>query len=263
MPPSVALAEPNRPSPASHRTFRKWAYNRAIGLMDRLARVVERTSLVPTTPYMTASDCPWVRPLEESWQDIRRELEGVLVYRNDLPAFHEINADATNIAHQDWKTFFFYGFGRRSEVNCRRCPRTAALIEQVPGMMTAFFSILGPGVRIPPHKGPWKGFIRHHLALMVPEAGERCGIEVGGQKAYWREGESLLFDDTYQHQVWNDTNTTRVVLFLDVVRPCRFPGSLVNRAVIGAAALTPFVQDSMRRHQVWERGFEEKRLPAA
>jgi beta-hydroxylase len=94
---------------------------------------------------------------------------------------------------------------------------------------------------------------------MVPEAVEGCGIEVGGQRAHWREGESLLFDDTYEHRVWNDTHATRVVLFLDVVRPCRFPGSLVNRAVISTAALTPFIQDSVRRHEKWEREFEAKR----
>jgi aspartyl/asparaginyl beta-hydroxylase (cupin superfamily) len=241
-------------------TVRKWVYNRLMRLMRRLARVVERTSLVPTTPFLDARDFPWVRPLEDHWIDIRRELEGVLVYRDDLPAFHEINGDATTIANDGWKSYFLYGFGRKAEANCRRCPRTAALIEKVPGLTTAFFSILGPGVRLPPHTGPWKGFIRHHLALMVPEPGERCGIEVGGQKAYWHEGESLLFDDTYWHHVWNDTSSTRVVLFLDVVRPCRFPGSLVNRAVIGSAALSPFVQDSMRRHERWQRAFEAKRL---
>ena len=78
---------------------------------------------------------------------------------------------------------------------------------------------------------------------------------MGGEQAHWREGESLVFDDTYEHHVWNDTEGTRVVLFLDVMRPCRFPGSFVNRAVIEVAGLTPFVQDSMRRHEVWERRF--------
>jgi beta-hydroxylase len=230
--------------------------------MATLARIVARTSRVPTTPFMSERDFPWVWPLEDNWKSIRRELEGVLTYRNDLPAFHEINGDATNIGHEDWKSYFFYGFGRKSPGNCGRCPKTTALIERVPGMTTAFFSIMGPGVRLPPHKGPWKGFIRYHLGLMVPEPGEHCGIEVGGQKAYWREGESLIFDDTYEHRVWNDTNSTRAILFLDVVRPCRFPGSLINHAVINTAALTPFIQDSVRRHKSWERKFEQKLKPA-
>ena len=248
------------PSPASVRTFRKWAYNRSMSVMSRLAKVVARSSLVPTTPILRTEDFPWARLLEDGWKDIRRELEGVLSYRADLPAFHEINGDATNISHDDWKSFFFYGFGRRSDANCRRCPRTAELIERVPGMMTAFFSILGPGVHLPPHRGPWKGFIRYHLGLMVPPGPlESCGIAVGGERAHWAEGKSLVFDDTYEHHVWNDTNGTRVVLFLDVMRPCRFPGSWVNQAVIRTAALTPFVQDSMRRHRAWERRFDRQR----
>jgi aspartyl/asparaginyl beta-hydroxylase (cupin superfamily) len=255
-PPPVLIAESRRQAEASRRTFRKWAYNRAMEVMRLLARVVARSSRVPTTPFMSEKDFAWVKPLEGRWREIRRELEGVLTYRNELPAFHEINGDATNIGHDDWKSYFFYGFGRKSEASCRRCPTTTALIEQVPGMTTAFFSILGPGVKLPPHKGPWKGFIRYHLGLVVPEAGERCGIEVGGEKAYWREGKSLIFDDTYEHRVWNDTTSTRVVLFLDVVRPCRFPGSLVNKAVIHMAGLTPFIQDSIRRHERWERKFE-------
>ncbi|HVU51377.1 MAG TPA: aspartyl/asparaginyl beta-hydroxylase domain-containing protein [Polyangia bacterium] len=242
-------------APKGLEAIRRKAYNTAMAVMRPLADLVARTSRVPTSPILSARDFPWVKPLEESWREIRSELEGVLTYRDDLPAFHEINGDATTIRDDKWKSYFFYGFGRRSEANCRRCPRTAELISRVPGMKTAFFSILAPGVRIPPHRGPWKGFIRYHLGLIVPEPADRCGIMVGGQEAHWREGESLVFDDTYEHQVWNDTAGTRVVLFLDVVRPCRFPGSWVNPAVIGIAALTPFVQDSMRRHRAWERRF--------
>src|SRR5579862_3841687 len=227
-----AIGDVAAPPQARVRTFRKWAYNKSMAAMSRLAEVVSRSSLVPTTPLLGTDDFPWARPLEEGWRDIRRELEAVLAYREDLPAFHAINGDATNIAHDDWKTFFFYGFGRRSRANCRRCPRTAALIARVPGMTTAFFSILGPGVRLPPHHGPWKGFIRYHLGL--------------------------IFADTYEHSVWNDTDETRVVLFLDVVRPCRFPGSWVNQAVIRTAGMTPFVQDSLRRHRAWERRFQPR-----
>jgi ornithine lipid ester-linked acyl 2-hydroxylase len=241
--------------PRGLEAFRRKSYNAAIAVMRPLADLVARTSSVPTTPILDGKDFPWTRSLEDNWLEIRHELEGVLAYRDDLPAFHEINGDATTIRDDDWKSFFLYGFGRRAEANCRRCPRTAELVSRVPGMKTAFFSILAPGVHIPPHKGPWKGFVRYHLGLMVPSPAERVGIMVGGQEAHWREGEGLVFDDTYEHHVWNDTDGTRVVLFLDVMRPCRFPGSLVNQAVIQIAALTPFVQDSMRRHRLWERRF--------
>ena len=244
--------------PKGLEAIRRKSYNLAMSVMRPLADLVARTSIVPTSPILNATDFPWTRPLEENWLEIRRELEGVLVYRDDLPAFHEINGDATTISSDRWKSFFFYGFGRRSEANCRRCPRTAELISRVPGVTTAFFSIMAPGVRLPPHRGPWKGFIRYHLGLMVPDPPERCAIVVGGEEMHWTEGKSLVFDDTYEHTAFNETEGTRVVLFLDVVRPCRFPGSFVNRAVIEIAARTPFVQDSMRKHQAWERRFETK-----
>jgi beta-hydroxylase len=251
------------PPPAPAKTFRERAYDVAMALMAPLAEVVTRTSKVPTTPFLRAEDFAWTRPLEEGWRDMRRELESVLVYKDDLPHFHDINGDATDIRNDAWKSFFLYGFGRRAEESCRRCPRTAELVSQVPGMKTAFFSILGPGARLPPHRGPWRGFLRYHLGLMVPEPADKIGILVGGQEGHWREGRSLMFDDTYEHSVWNDTAGTRVVLFLDVVRPCRFPGSLVNRAVIGIAGLTPFVRNSIKRHKKWERLFGQKHGRAA
>jgi beta-hydroxylase len=253
---NAAITEAAPGPPRGFEAFRRKSYNFAMSLMRPLADVVARSSLVPTTPFMRAEDLAWTRPLEDDWQAIRRELDGVLMYRDSLPAFHEINGDATTIRDDRWKSYFFYGFGVRSEANCRRCPRTAELIARVPGMTTAFFSILGPGARLPAHRGPWKGFLRYHLGLIVPEPADRCWIEVGGERTHWREGRGLLFDDTYEHQVANETEGTRVVLFLDVVRPCRFPGSAVNRAVIEIAGLTPFVRDSMRRHRAWERRFE-------
>jgi beta-hydroxylase len=240
------------------KTFRERAYDVAMAFMKPMAAIVERTSLVPTTPFLRSEDFIWTRPLEANWREIRRELDSVLVYRDDLPAFHEINADATDIRNPDWKSFFLYGFGKRSDANCRRCPRTAELIERVPGVTTAFFSIMLPGVRLPPHTGPWKGFLRYHLGLMIPEPADKCGIVVGGQSARWAEGRSLMFDDTYEHEAWNESSGTRVVLFLDVVRPCRFPGSWINRSVIGIAARSPFIRTMSKRHEEWQRRFSQQ-----
>jgi aspartyl/asparaginyl beta-hydroxylase (cupin superfamily) len=240
------------------KTIRERAYDVAMAMMTPLTNIVERASLVPTTPFLRAEVFPWISRIEARWREIRAELDQVLTHRDDLPLFHEINADATDIASQSWHSFFLYGFGLRSDANCARCPTTAALIEGIPGMTTALFSILGPGAYLPPHRGPWKGVLRYHLGLMVPEPAEKCAIQVDGQIAHWREGQSMVFDDTFQHSVWNQTAGTRVVLFLDIVRPCRAPASWVNRAVIKGAALTPFIRSSMRRHRKWEQGFAAK-----
>jgi len=229
-------------------------------VLQGLEVVIKRGSLVDTTPFLSPAEFPWVADMEAGWKDIRAELDEVLAYQADLPNFQDISADQATITDDDrWKTFFLYGFGFRSDANCERCPATARLIEAVPGMKTAFFSILAPGKRIPAHRGPWKGVLRYHLALMVPEPAENCGIRVDDQTAHWEEGKSLVFDDSYEHEAWNETDGTRVVLFMDVVRPLRFPASAVNSAVIKAVAISPFVTDAKKAHQAWEERFEAGR----
>src|SRR5205823_8945965 len=112
-------------------------------LLQLLERVIVRSSLVPTTPFLPVDRFPWAAELEASWKTIRTELEDVMTYRDDLPNFQDISTDQATITDDDrWKTFFFYGFGFRSDANCERCPETTRLIERVPGMTTAFFSIL-------------------------------------------------------------------------------------------------------------------------
>ena len=225
-------------------------------ILDRLDRVVARASLVGDPAFFDPAEFGWTHALEAEWATIRRELDSVLERREALPNFQDISTDQATITDDDrWKTFFLYGFGFRAESNCERCPQTARLVAAVPGMQTAMFSILAPGKHIPDHCGPYKGVVRYHLALKVPRDSARCRIRVGNVETTWTEGESLMFDDTYEHEVWNDTNQERVVLFLDVTRPLRFPMDVVNRVVLRAIAASPFVRDAKRRHRAWELSF--------
>ena len=118
------------------------------------------------------------------------------------------------------------------------------------------FSILAPGKHIPPHTGPYKGVLRYHLGLLSARArGSARHPRRRPRSRTGREGESLVFDDTYEHEAWNDTDETRVVLFLDVVRgPCG-PMKTFNAVVIKAIGYSPFIQDAKRRHQAWEERF--------
>src|SRR5260221_13721944 len=109
--------------------------------------------------------------------------------------------------------------------------------------------------RRPPPNGRYKGVLRYHLGLKIPASDDRCGIRVGGEVARWEEGRSLVFDDTFEHEAWNDTDQTRVVLFVDVVRPLRQPVKAINLFVIKAIGYSPFIQDARRRHEEWERRF--------
>ena len=141
--------------------------------------------------------------------------------------------------------------------NCQYCPVTTRLIESIPGMKTAFFSILLPGKHIPEHRGPYKGVLRYHLGLKIPQEKENCRIRVGEKFAYWSEGKSMLFDDSFPHEIWNSTDEIRVVLFMDIVRPCRFPVSLLNRLLIYLISRSPFVRDALKNQQKWNRRMEK------
>ena len=250
---------------ASSTAARAW--ERAVDLTNRVGdralklvnRAIARQSKLPVQPFYRPADFAWVAPIEANWKMIRAELDAVLAHRDALPNFQDISTDQYTLTDDDrWKTYFFYGYGFRSDANCARCPETTRLIEAIPGMETAMFSILSPHKKIPPHGGPYKGVLRFHLGLLVPDPPSACGIRVGGDVRHWAEGKSLVFDDTYEHEAWNDTDETRVVLFLDVVRPLRDPMRTVNAAVIKAIGWSPFIQDAKRRHRDWERRYAEQ-----
>ncbi len=232
-------------------------------LLHGMERLVVGSSRVATTPFLPVDTFPWIATLEESWPVIRAELDEILTYRDQLPNFQDISVDQASITQDDgWKTYFFSGYGFRSEANCARCPKTAALLEGIPGLTTAFFSILSPHKRIGAHRGPWRGVLRYHLALKIPDPPEAAGISVGGEVAHWEEGRSLLFDDGYEHHAWNDTDDVRVVLFVDVVRPLRPPADQLNRGLIAAIGHSPYIRDARHRHDAWERRFEALRSGA-
>jgi beta-hydroxylase len=226
--------------------------------MHALDSVYGRFSTVGDRPVHDPHLFDWTTMLEDNWTVMREELDEVLQHREALPSFHDIAEDASTISQDDdWKTFFLYGYGEKAEENCARCPRTTELIEQVPGMTTAFFSILSPGKHIPPHRGPYKGVLRYHLGLKVPEPAEQCRIRVADRVEHWEEGDSLLFDDTYDHEVRNETDGERAILFLDVKRPMRQPMAAINDTILHLLRYTPVVRNARENQKQWSRRLEQ------
>jgi beta-hydroxylase len=135
-------------------------------------------------------------------------------------------------------------------------------LQKIPGLKTAMFSIFDPGKHLPAHRGPYNGVLRLHLGLIVPEPREKIAIRVDKQVCHWSEGKVLIFDDAYEHEAWNHSDKTRVVLFVDFVKPTRFPASFVNWLLFNLAIFTPFIQEGMENHKAWEKKFyaEAERL---
>jgi aspartyl/asparaginyl beta-hydroxylase (cupin superfamily) len=125
--------------------------------------------------------------------------------------------------HSDqWSARYLWRYGVRDDAVCARCPQTAAILDalplaDIPGRApTAFFSVLKPGTHLPPHTGVSNIRSVVHLPLIVPD---KCGFRVGGETREWRVGEAFVFDDTIEHEAWNDSDTIRAVLIVDVWNP--------------------------------------------
>jgi len=224
-----------------------WYIKTGRRLLKKVDAVIEKNSLVPNSAFFDPATFAWVPAFEANWKTIRAELDVVMRGHQQLPNLQDISEDQKHITQDSlWKIFYLYGYGCRSDENCARCPETAKLIEAIPGMRTAFFSILSPGKHINAHRGPYKGVIRYHLGLMVPEPREQCRIRVGESFGAWEEGKSLMFDDTHSHEVWNETDGIRVVLFMDIDRPMRLAGRVMNRIAFNLIKLSPLVQRAHR-----------------
>jgi len=242
---TIAKKQPlwRRLSMKAGKHFLRWA-----------GRFQARHSLVSTTPVIGNDEFPWVSQLEEAYGDIRSELDSLLEHPEDIPCFHELSPDQKRISKgNNWKTFAFYVYGQRVDDNCALCPRTAALLDTLPGMRTAMFSILAPQYHIVPHKGPTRAVIRAHLALKVPTDSEKVWIRVDDQILHWKEGEVMLFDDTYEHEVRNDTDETRAVLFLDIDRPMDRIGTLFNSIIVRLIQASSYVKQPIKNVAKWNR----------
>jgi ornithine lipid ester-linked acyl 2-hydroxylase len=199
---------------------------------------------------------PWAAEIEREWPAIRRELDRVLLRRGELPNVQDITVDARSITQDSrWKVFLLVAYGIKSQPSIALCPETWRILRKIPGLMTAMFSVLEPGKRLPPHRGPYNGVLRLHLGLVVPEPRDNLGIRIGGERCCWREGSVLIFDDAYEHEAWNETGAPRVVLFVDFLKPLRFPANLLNRALLKLAVFTPYLRDSETNLRGWERSF--------
>ena len=184
---------------------------------------------LPADEFHDAARFPWFDALETQTPAIRAELaallaagaDGVEAYV-DQPTGARANLWSDLNRSKRWGAYYFWHYGVRRDAACAACPATAAAIAAVPRVdipgraPTAFFSILEPRTRIPPHTGVTNTRCTVHLPLIVPDG---CGFRVGGETRGWVEGRAFAFDDTIEHEAWNDSDSLRAVLIVDVWNP--------------------------------------------
>ncbi len=160
--------------------------------------------------FQDVSNFLFVKTLESNWLEIQQE--ALNLRSNDYHPWgekHLYNNDG-------WDVFILYYAGKKIDKNCAACPKTAKLLDNVPYMVTAGFSLLRPDTYIEPHQGFSTPVLRCHLGLVVPQS---CGIRVLDQTRQWEEGKCLIFDDASEHEAWNKGNSIRIILLVDFLKP--------------------------------------------
>jgi len=216
-------------------------------------RLAERSSLVPDAPLLDEGLLPWTDGLRQRWQTIRDELLALLARRSAVPPLRKVSPDHARIAADErWKSLFLVGYGYRIAGNCALAPQTARLVGAIPHLNSAFFSLLEPGCRIPRHTGVTKGLLTWHLGLRVPADRAGCRMALADRTLHWGEGESFLFDDTYPHEVWNDTPDMRAILLVQVRRPMGLPHSMLPDLFLWGIRRSAFVRDAAKNLEQWD-----------
>jgi beta-hydroxylase len=188
-------------------------------------------SKAPNRPFLEAAGFPELRRLTDNWQVIRDEGlrlmdEGMVreaTAHNDI-GFH-------TFFKRGWKRFYLKWYGDPVPSAEALCPRTVELLSEVPSVHGAMFATLPPGGRLGPHRDPFAGSLRYHLGLRTPNS-DACWIEVDGRRYSWRDGEAVVFDETFVHTAGNESDVTRLILFCDVERPMWPPAAAVNRFIM-------------------------------
>ncbi|HRG00712.1 MAG TPA: aspartyl/asparaginyl beta-hydroxylase domain-containing protein [Bacteroidia bacterium] len=166
--------------------------------------------------FYSIEETPELKILEDNYHTILEELNQLRknsengYWLDTFPTY--LHPDSKN----KWKVFTFQFFGIKHPLNAKACPKTYAILQQIPSLVSADFSYLPAHTKILPHKGFSRMVLRAHLGLIVPE---NCFIRVGEETHTWKEGKMLIFDDSFDHEAWNDSDEDRFVLMLDIASP--------------------------------------------
>lgn len=240
-----------------NRPLRRFIKRTGKKAMRWVAKFQSTQSLVPDTPFIDVGHFPFLAEFEEKWQAMRDEAQEILKHRDDIPGFEQVSPDQYRLARErQWKTFVLYGFGQQLPKNCLQAPVTTEVLSRVPHVQTAWFSILAPGYHIPAHTGVTKGIVRAHLGLIIPQEREKCRIRVADEVRAWEAGKTFAFDDTFDHEVWNDTDEERVILLFDFDRPMKWRGRLLNKLMLRLMKFTAFYQEPKKNLADFEDRFE-------
>jgi len=184
-------------------------------------------SLISTIPLISVYDnishqyIPDLDIIKNNWTIIRNEYYNI---SNKLKSIKGETFFEDDIIKTDkWERFYIKWYSDISNEVALQLPQTTKLLNQCPNIQLAMFSVMKPGTIVYPHRGPYRGSLRVHLGLECPSIQEGCYIKIDDKKYGWKDGELLIFDDTYTHEVQNKSQKDRVIMFMDISRPVILP----------------------------------------
>lgn len=197
-------------------------------------------SRVPAKPYLPTRDFPELDKLTANWEKIREEAVALYDMGNIKASNQYDDLGFNSFFKTGWKRFYLKWYDQAHPSAKDLCPYTTELLSQFPNIKAAMFAALPPGSRLVSHRDPFAGSVRYHLGLITPND-DRCFIDVDGEKYSWKDGEAVIFDETYLHFAENKTDKNRIILFCDIERPmwfvpARWINYILSRYLLGAAS---------------------------
>ncbi|QSN60551.1 MULTISPECIES: lipid A hydroxylase LpxO [unclassified Caballeronia] len=190
-------------------------------------------SRVPSTPYLHPSLFPDLAPIKAHWQTIRDEALALHEASKIQAAGAYNDIGFNSFFRRGWRRFYLKWYDRPHPSAVAVCPKTLSILQNIPSVKAAMFAMLPPGGTLTLHRDPYAGSLRYHLGLVTPND-DGCAIVVDGERYSWRDGEEVVFDETYLHWAENTTDKDRIILFCDIERPMKYRwAQAVNNAVGG------------------------------
>jgi len=167
--------------------------------------------------FYSAEGQAWAQQLEAGYTVIRDEMDEIISGKKRIKLS---SPNPPYLSKPDgWKNIYFFNFMWQYHANCKRFPKTYALLKSIPNLTFAEFTVLEPHSRVLPHVGETNTTTRGHLGIAIPAPLPLCGIQVGNEQRSWQQGKVVLFSDCHRHTVWNDSDERRFVLVFDITKP--------------------------------------------
>lgn len=197
--------------------FRHWVnqlFLRSCG-GDKRARFLSVPTVFPESTLLT-----------QQFSDIQTEIKALLEKRS-LTRYQEIDAKRSAEVSDDWRLYYIYFLKKTNPQANIDCPIILNIVQKIPCAISATIALLEPGVELAPHCGPYAGILRYHLGIFVPK-NNPPSLRVDNEWYAWKEGEGIVLDDTFEHEVKNKSDGTRVILMIDFFRPMNFVYQALN-----------------------------------